>query len=370
MATNSNGTGDEQKCRKCKENIGKYVIRLELQCRDCFDKFIRSKCVKRMESYKIRPYGTEIPTFLLPVSFGVSSTTLLHLLDLQLRHQRERVTRTRYKLKIIHIDETILDSSLPSGSHLEKLKERFPDAGEYMVAKLEDIYDFSEGSEVVEPKNGDISNFDAMQQLILALKSPTSRMDMAGVIKTRLMVAIAKRENCEGILWGDSTTKLSEKTLAETAKGRGFSLPWQISDGPSPYGLKFLYPLRDILKKELVTYTSEIVEPPLMPLCIAYSSKPKHSVETATSGRNITVDELMVQYFESMEEQYPSIVSNVTRTADRLTAVDPDATVCKLCGLPGDGSGGLILGVDESSTGMCYGCMRSTHDAASYSWPV
>lgn len=189
-----------------------------------------------MESYKIRPYGTEIPIFLLPVSFGVSSTTLLHLLDSQLRNQRERVTRTRYKLKIIHVDETILDSSLSSGKHLEELKERFPDAGEYITAMLEDIYDFKEGSEVIEPKSGDISNREAMQQLILALNSPTSRMDMACVIKTRLMVEIAKREKCEGILWGDSTTKLSEKTLAETAKGRGFSLPWKISDGPSPYG--------------------------------------------------------------------------------------------------------------------------------------
>ena len=121
--------------------------------------------------------------------------------------------------------------------------------------------------------------------------------------------------------------------------------------------------------KELVTYAKEIVDPPLMPLCTAYSEEPKHSAAKATSGRNITVDELMTQYFEQMEAQYPAIVSNVVRTADRLKVEHPDAKACIICGLPGDGgNSGLTLGAETetegASDGMCYGCLRSTHGAS------
>lgn len=128
--------------------------------------------------------------------------------------------------------------------------------------------------------------------------------------------------------------------------------------------------------KELVTYAKELADPPLISLCWAYSEEPKHSAAKATSGRNITVDELMTQYFEQMEEQYPSIVSNVVRTANRLKVEDPNAEHCVICGLPGDGgASGLTLGAQEEtegiSDGMCYGCLRSTHGATDkIDWPL
>lgn len=145
-------------------------------------------------------------------------------------------------------------------------------------------------------------------------------------------------------------------------------------------GMKMLYPLREVFTKELVLYTRDIASPPLISLCISYSSEPKHSAAKATSGRNITVDELMTQYFEQMEEQYPHIVSNVIRTAGRLKVQDPGAKKCGICGLPGDGGrSGLTLGeVDEEGeeavgkvSDLCYGCLRSTHGASgSIAWPL
>lgn len=144
--------------------------------------------------------------------------------------------------------------------------------------------------------------------------------------------------------------------------------------------MKFLYPLREVFMKELVVYARDIiVDPPLMPLCTEYSAEPKHSVAKATSGRNITVDELMTQYFEQMEEQYPHIVSNVIRTASRLKVQSPEAKACSICGLPGDGGKSALtlgdFGEDgEEASGasdMCYGCLRSTHNAsASIAWPL
>lgn len=128
---------------------------------------------------------------------------------------------------------------------------------------------------------------------------------------------------------------------------------------------------------------------PLLALCAAYSAQPKHSAASAASGRNITIDELMTQYFESIETQYPSIVANVVRTAGKLKPPPPgsaDGGPCMICGLPGDGAGGdmtlsaltLNAGVNEGEkpgngnkrSDMCYGCARSTYGAASYDWPL
>lgn len=101
----------------------------------------------------------------------------------------------------------------------------------------------------------------------------------------------------------------------------------------------------------------------LLPLCIAYSAQPKHSAAAATSGRNITVGELLTQYMESMELQYPSTVMNVVRMGDKLKAKDGEP--CTICGLPVDGRGNLTLGAEEECvpSRLCYGCMRATHGA-------
>lgn len=119
---------------------------------------------------------------------------------------------------------------------------------------------------------------------------------------------------------------------------------------------------------------------------MAYSAQPRHSAANAASGRNITIDELMTQYFESIETQYPSIVANVVKTAGKLQPLrgNADGETCRVCGLPGDGAGGdmalsaltLNAGADadhggnNKKSGMCYGCARSAHGAAPYDWPL
>ncbi|KAL0633330.1 Cytoplasmic tRNA 2-thiolation protein 2 [Maublancomyces gigas] len=388
-----------QKCKRCRENTAVVVVRQENLCCECFDKYVRSKCIKRMETYRVRYPDTAPRTLLLPVSFGISSTTLLYLLCGQLARQSSQAGRTGFSLLIVHVDETCIDSSLPPRSHLDALRSRFPDAGHYTAVGIEDIYQFRNAAREVElaagvdeeKAHGGFDAREAVRNLLGALASPTSRTDVLAVLRTRLVVEIAKREGCEGVLWGDTTTRLAEKTLGETAKGRGFSIPWRTADGDSPFGVKFHYPLRDLLKSELVNYVSLSLpasREPLLLLCAAYSAQPKHSAASAASGRNITIDELMTQYFESIETQYPSIVANVVRTAGKLQPLrgSADGGHCMICGLPGDGAGGdmtlsaltLNAGADEGEkprngnkrSDMCYGCARSTYGAASYDWPL
>lgn len=274
-----------QKCKRCRENTAMVVVRQENLCwcvvlpcgggrdapphryqkknsesdrikkkgkkkltpssSECFDKYVRSKCIKRMETYRVRYPDTTPRTLLLPVSFGISSTTLLYLLCGQLARQSSQAGRTGFSLLIVHVDETCIDSSLPSRSHLDALRSRFPDAGHYTAVGIEDIYQFRNAAREVElaagvdeeKAHGGFDAREAVRNLLGALASPTSRMDVLAVLRTRLVVEIAKREGCEGVLWGDTTTRLAEKTLGETAKGRGFSIPWRTADGDSPFGM-------------------------------------------------------------------------------------------------------------------------------------
>jgi cytoplasmic tRNA 2-thiolation protein 2 len=200
------------------------------------------------------------------------------------------------------------------------------------------------------------------------MPSATSRADLITTLLTQLLVDVTKKGGCESILFGDSTTRLAEKTLTETAKGRGFSLPWQVSDGMSPYGIGFNYPLRDLLKKELVEFSSLTI-PSLADLIIY----PNSASYVSVSSKSITIDDLMVQYFESVEENYPSIVANVVRTSSKLKPLATGDTIaCGLCGLPvTEGTDGIFgWGGDQNSHSrrvkqnghnniLCYGCSRS-----------
>ena len=104
----------------------------------------------------------------------------------------------------------------------------------------------------------------------------------------------------ESILFGDSTTRLAEKTLIETAKGRGFSLPWQVSDGISPYGVNFLYPLRELLKKELFDFSS-LISPPLTDLIIYQAP----ATEVSASAKSTTIDDLDGSVFRDCGREIP-----------------------------------------------------------------
>ncbi|KAH0445829.1 hypothetical protein KCU90_g198, partial [Aureobasidium melanogenum] len=174
------------------------------------------------------------------------------------------------------------------------------------------------------------TNLQSLQNLLQAIPTATARADVLQILLHKLIVDFAKADTCEAIVWGDSTTRLAEKTLAETAKGRGFALAWLVSDGPSPYEIDFYYPLRDLLKKEIHAY-AKYVNPPLTPLVA-----PEAPLETVVSAKHSTIDGLMRNYFDAVEKNYPSIVANVVRTTAKFAApsVGAGEASCSLCGLP------------------------------------
>jgi cytoplasmic tRNA 2-thiolation protein 2 len=337
-----------QLCKRCNVLEAALTVRTEPLCRDCFSKYVHTKVVKRMEAFKTRNLvaGQE-RKLLLPVSFGVSSISLLHILHQHLQSQRQKTGRTGFSLHVVYIH--LPDGNEDFSLRLNDLRKVYPEH-EYSTARLEDVFVDQSG----------------LSTLLQQLPSASSIADILSILRTRLVVKIAKTYSCEAVLFSDSTTKLAEKVLAETAKGRGFSLPWQVADGPSPFGMLFYYPLRDILKKELIAHAN-LTDPPLSRLM---DTRVFEKTQAPPSAKNTTIDVLMKQYFEDVEEAYPSIVSNVVRTTGKLhaTAFEEGSERCKLCespveaekmGIEGWGGYQEVESNKDGGSGLCYGCSRS-----------
>jgi cytoplasmic tRNA 2-thiolation protein 2 len=326
-----------------------------------------------MEAFRTR-YGVigQERKLLLPMSFGVSSCSLLELLDRHLRVQQERTQMRGFSLHVVHIDQSSITGEASNTSRIEALRERFPDHA-YSVLPLCSVFR-KKGAQTGDgssPTRGTDDSKDTIRflEFLAALPSATSRSDVISLFLTRALVQFAAKNFCEAILWGDSATKLAEKVLSETAKGRGFSLPWQVADGETPYGVSFYYPQRDVLKKELAAFVG-LTSPPLTPLLTETSFV---ATLAPVSSKNTTIDMLMMQYFESVEESYPSIVSNVVRTSSRLQPTSVGTQRCKLCTLPVTKG---QLGIEswegnqdtdeplEDHLGLCYGCSRTMRSEA------
>ncbi|KAF1967972.1 hypothetical protein BU23DRAFT_542003 [Bimuria novae-zelandiae CBS 107.79] len=358
----------DQPCRRCKETAAVLVVRKEPLCRDCFIRYVHTKVIKHMESFRVRNADPNHQRkLLLALSFGASSVSLLHILDEIRKRQASKTGRTGFTLSVIYVES---EGQIPDQDLLARVPEAYPDYEfDYKVPHwvFNMVPENDKLLDLVPPEARNFSSDGKLMSLLKSLNSVTARADVISTLRTRLVVEHAKASGCEGILWGDSTTRLAEKTLAETAKGRGFSLPWHVADGQSPFGIAFNYPLGDLLKKELVSYVNVVGDH--LPSLVLESAPTQASM----SSKNTTIDDLMKQYFESVEENFPSIVSNVVRTTGKLEATSTTTATprCDLCSMPvSDGRFGINgWGGDQharldtvgtsNGTQLCYGCTRS-----------
>ena len=341
---------DEALCRRCQTVEPVITVRTEPLCEACFCKYVQTKIVKRMESFRVRNTGPgQERRLLLPIRFDHSAAGLLHALTLHLRGQIEKTGRTGFKLYLLHIQDALSPGNQDDA--LSRFKNLYSEH-EYHALPLSDVLlrkDINELFPANLSEEGLVSSApEKLQRILTSLKSVTSQADVRALLERKLVVDHAKSHQCEAVIWPDSTTKLAERTLAETAKGRGFSLPWLVGDGESPCGVENYYPLRDLLTKELEAYIS-FVQPSLE------DTLDRPNIKPTVSTKNSTIDDLMTQYFASAEQDYPAIVANVVKTTAKLQAADLHQieSHCELCEMP------LTSEEAPEKSRLCYGCIRT-----------
>ncbi len=383
--------------------------------------------------------------YVLGLSLGPSSTVLLHLLNENVEFQVARGRKPPFELVVVHVDSSCLYSSSSSFSSsapsqvdalLAKLREEYPRFTFQTVplAAVLDINTIDWSALPTRPNRTLASKEDQLRDFFNRLPTVASRTDLLRLFTRHLLVDSVRSSESQALLLGHSTTALAELTLSETAKGRGFSLPWMINDGPfsvleypstdsagssdstpggqedketgkndsnpppgppetspdlRPKSILIYHPLRDILRKELVTYTTlvtslaDLITPSTSSSPTPSNNNPSQT-QTQTpaivSHKDLSIEEVMTRYFADVEENYPSVVANVARTTGKLVRLftSPEGNGadarCGVCGMPVDEQGderwrgelGIVTDDEVVQEGgkrkgrICYGCERST----------
>ena len=310
-----------------------------------------------MESYRFKNLiGDHKKRLLLPLSGGISSLVLLHVLDTQLKKQLEKQNRTAYELVLVHVQTADSEGSV-SAAWREKTLSRFSTYSFPSSVRIHEVFQVDQALEEdlthlgIYRQEGE-NDEEFYSSIMASTRSVTTRTDLRELFLRRLLVSLAKQHKCDSILWGHSDSKLAAQALADVAQGRGGSVPAGISDGTSATGINFNHPMRDLFKSELELYASVLPEP--------LEVMPEAETGPSPSIRNTSIDNLLSTYILSQGEKYPSIMANVVRTAGKLQVQEKGsgAKVCCVCSSP-------TLQEDDvngQSRSLCYGCERMKQD--------
>ncbi|KAL3472990.1 cytoplasmic tRNA 2-thiolation protein 2 [Aspergillus californicus] len=352
-------------CMDCQDADAILTIRRRSLCRECYIRFVGNKVFKRMEKYR---YRKELPkngpcTLLLPLSYGLSSSVLLHMVYAQVENLLKPHSPPGFDIHVLVIEPSSVSPSSPSHDvAFESLRQRYPLVSMTrlplhglfeLVPDLQDILPKYTGQGFVD--NVSQSPQERLDAFRASITSATSVADVNSILLNRLTIAFAKSIDCAGIIWGDSDDRLAAKTLASVAMGRGSSLTWQVSDGKTPFGLNFDFPLRDLFTAELQSYANLFPD-------LTDTILPDIPLSENLLTKNLSIDQLMMRYVSSQGAKYPGVMSNVTRTANKLqgSQMSTVGSRCALCDTLICSSDGMLNQLRTSiDSDFCYACDRS-----------
>jgi cytoplasmic tRNA 2-thiolation protein 2 len=286
---------------------------------------------------------------------------LLQILDRQLYRQRIKRGRNAYELLVLMVETPSLDNERSHSECFEALKHNFQ-YHTFSVLSLSTVFELDQSIfkdfaslGTLDPTSAQAS----LETLLSAARTASTRADLFDTLRTRLIVAFAKLNNCDAVLWGHSNSRLAAKALAAVAEGRGGSLPFQISDGLSPWGVHFYYPVRDLFKPELIAY-AKLFPDTLFELMVQepLNAKPAKAI------RDTSINDLLAEYINSQGEKYPSIMANVVRTASKLQspAIPTEDLKCSVCAMPTrvEDSRQMQAESGDERSHLCLACQRSS----------
>lgn len=359
--------------------------------RKCFLNYIETKVAKR---FGYIHHETRTSTQLEPrryvagLSFGPSSSALACLLDVQARFQASKKSSSPFEVLVVHVDTDLdhpgPDPSPASARLISRYAEAFPDVAFECVplTRVLDVQtvDWSTLPLPAANESGkDQTSTERLRQMFDALPSLTAKVDVMRHLVRHMLIDIARTRSYACLMLGHNTTTLAALTMSEVANGRGFSVPWQVNDGPCTLTTDCAtgqvitypvhYPLRESFSGEVSTYISLV--PALAAIVDEAGDGSNGSTAAVVSHKDTSIDDVMRRYFESVEAPYSGIVANVVRTTGKLDRVrGPE--LCGLCSVSldehGDSrwAGEMGSGYDtenraQSQSRLCYGCKRSVH---------
>ncbi|ORY76238.1 hypothetical protein BCR35DRAFT_353399 [Leucosporidium creatinivorum] len=299
--------------------------------------------------------GTKRSKVMLAFSGGASSRVLLDLLqknsftrpdDPSLSNPRFKPPPTFESLEILYVDESGVPGFGPDRTEEVRAlvaETPFP----FRSIKLESIFtpstttfSTSYSTPSLLTSTSTSTPLDPLTSLLSFLSPSTHSPTSLASLHSSLLHSLLRREalssGCEILLTGETANRVAIQTIAGMAEGRGFSMgeevgcEWEASEEEGG-GLLVARPLSSILLKE-VTYYARIRELESLTM-----RRPETGVEPKKAG----IEALVQDFVNGLEANFPSTVSTIIRTAQKLgmrSADERERKVegirCPLCGLP------------------------------------
>ncbi|XP_037671693.1 cytoplasmic tRNA 2-thiolation protein 2 isoform X2 [Choloepus didactylus] len=383
--------GREQKCVKCKEGLPVLVIRAgDAFCRDCFKAYYVHKFRAVLGKNRLIFPGEKV---LLAWSGGPSSSSMVWQVLEGL--SRESAKRLRFVPGVVYVDEGAACGQSPEDRaktlaemtsilqavgfpwHTVALEEVFglpPSALRCFAQELaggEEAYKAAvdtfiqqqhglgaEGAghspcpALVEeqqspPRPPPAAQTEALTRLFDSVKTLTAKEELLQALRTHLILHVARAHHYSKVLTGESCTRLAIKLMISLALGRGAFLAWDTGFSDDRHGdVVVARPMRDHTLKEVAFYNHLFAVPSVF----------TPAIDTQAPDR-ASIHRLMEAFVLRLQAQFPSTVSTVYRTSEKLAKAPRDkqatdsASRCLLCM--------CTLDIDHADSATAFGAQTS-----------
>ncbi|XP_066273775.1 cytoplasmic tRNA 2-thiolation protein 2-like [Branchiostoma lanceolatum] len=393
-------TAKKKNCVRCGKAAVLVVQTSAAFCRECFLNYFTHKFRSGLGKTRVVQPGERV---LLAFSGGPSSAALLHLVK---RGMEEGTQKKRLRIEpgVVFIDEGCIIQGFDVDQRQQALQivSKIAEDSGFPVYRvmLEDFMsehsteadlpvtvsncaetsqDTTEDVErQVKTLSTDDSSADRLKRLFEQAKSLTAKEDLLQMLRSKLLVKVARMHGYTKVMVGDSGTRLSVRIMANIAQGRGSALPLNTGFADDRHGdVVIVRPMRDFIAKEISMYNTicqlESVFLPTLSTRAAEKASIGHLTEAFISG---------------LQVNFPSTVSTVFRTGAKLcVSQDPENMPegherCAMCKAPLDTGqqGPLQSSVYKTSgaseddnkcvaTGpeLCHGCSLTVADFGDFS---
>ncbi|XP_015861402.1 cytoplasmic tRNA 2-thiolation protein 2 isoform X2 [Peromyscus maniculatus bairdii] len=191
---------------------------------------------------------------------------------------------------------------------------------------------------------------EALSRLFTSIKTLTAKEELLQMLRTHLIVHVARTHGYRKVMTGESCTRLAIKLMTNLALGRGAFLAWDTGFSDERHGdVVLVRPMRDHTLKEVAFYNHLFGVPSVFTPAIETKAPEKASIHR-----------LMEAFILRLQTVFPSTVSTVYRTSEKLVkapregcATGPSGHNCLLCM--------CALDIDTADSATAFGAQSSSH---------
>ncbi|XP_076989391.1 cytoplasmic tRNA 2-thiolation protein 2 isoform X2 [Tamandua tetradactyla] len=384
--------GREQKCVKCKEGLPVLVIRAgDAFCRGCFKAYYIHKFRAVLGKNRLIFPGEKV---LLAWSGGPSSSSMVWQVFEGL--SRDSAKRLRFVPGVVYIDEGAACGQSPKdrAKVLAEMTSILQTTGfPWHVVALEEVFSLSlsvlqcfaqelaAGEEAYKaavdtfiqqqhvhgaeeagpsscsaqveeqlspPRPPPAAQTEALTRLFNSVKTLTAKEELLQALRTHLILHVARAHGYSKVLTGESCTRLAIKLMTNLALGRGAFLAWDTGFSDDRHGdVVVARPMRDHTLKEVAFYNRLFTVPSVFTPAIDTQAPDKASIHRLMEG-----------FVLRLQTQFPSTVSTVYRTSEKLAkaprdghATGPASPRCLFCM--------CTLDIDRADSATAFGAQTS-----------